>query len=212
LIVVEASSTAANLFWADDRDDKKVDWDPLLVALRETASPENLTAAQIAKPDLWIIALNDGTPFEGGEDAVAQRWIHHGAGAVCVVSRDRVAWHTGAAVFGHSTGHRAVGSPVAPVALEGISAQALGVFAAGVVTGLMRDLLSENLFDKTLLRADRECLEMRPLRLAVAVVDGLAALAAAGDAPQTRGLPERAEAYSVALKGPPSRAWAHKGR
>jgi hypothetical protein len=41
----------------------------------------------------------------------------------------------------------------------------LGPAAARITAALIRELLGENLFDKTLLRADRECLEMRPLRL-----------------------------------------------
>jgi hypothetical protein len=208
LIVVE---NAGDLFWADERDDKKVDWDPLLVALSGAAAPDGLTAAQIAKPDLWIVSLPDQTGNVPGEADVARRWLDAGAGAVCVVGRGLVAWHTIGAVFGQSSGSRAHPEGVSPARAEN-PADGLGVFAAGVVTGLMRDLLSENLFDKTLLRADRECLEMRPLRLGAAVIDGLAALAAAADAPPGRGFPERAEALAVSLKGPASRPWAHKGR
>jgi len=284
LIVVENpdATTPAARFWADERAQKKVDWDPLMIALGHGADapfPDTLTPAQIARPDLWILARPDALDASGlskesatsetkrsagGSRDIVQRWVDAGAGAVCLISRDEVLWHTGSAVFGRSAGARARLVPPHPSTETATAPRArhtqdtqdtqdtcgtpdenrtarlltpahLGVFAAGVTTGLMRDLLSENLFDKTLLRVERTCLEMRPLRLGVAVIDGIAALAAP-DAPHAQaaqtteptrtagtgpapgagggfaGFAERAEALTVRLKGPPPRPWAHKGR
>lgn len=238
-------------FWAHERDDKKVDWDPLMIALAHDAAFSHLPPAHIARPDLWIVALPDvspenavepasGTsrpkPVTGTEQAreVVRRWRDAGAGAVCLVGRDEILWHTGNAVFGNSTGararlspphHSAHANPDGPEHSQEARPPACtpalhGTFAAGVITGLMRDLLSENLFDKTLLRVERSCLEMRPLRLGMAVIDGLAALAVTGKppAPETvtdvtaRGFSEQVEACAARLKGPPARPWAHKGR
>lgn len=238
MIVVEASSSshATPPFWAGERDDKKVDWDPLLIALGAGLSPEALSSSVIRKPDLWIVTTPVYTPEQehgtSGVEDIAWSWSRAGAGAVCVLDAQGVAWRTGNAVFGRSRGARdarnlADDLPIAPRAgRSGDASRALGTFAAGLAAGLMRDLLSENLFDKTLLRADRECLEMRPLRLGRAVLEGLAAwqalaardpgdatdhaLASPGDA--FKGLAERAEARRVALLGAPSRPWAHKGR
>src|SRR5690606_36667368 len=46
-------------FWAHERDDKKVDWDPLMIALAHDAAFSHLPPAHIARPDLWIVALPD---------------------------------------------------------------------------------------------------------------------------------------------------------
>lgn len=243
MIVVENPGTEEpdTRFWAEDRADKKVDWDPLMIALTEDTAFARLAPPHIAKPDLWVVSAMEPVTGQAGQGAdsggsrdVVRRWVDAGARAVCVVDRDEVSWHTGSAAFGRSAGARARLSPPSPSSAEiqreysegTLAPTALGVFAAGVVTGLMRDLLAENLFDKTLLRADRECLGMRPLRLGRAVIEGLAALealaardvsdttgnsfASPGDA--LKGLAERAEARRVALLGPPSRSWAHKGR
>lgn len=236
MIVVEASSSSQDAlpFWAVERDDKKVDWDPLLIALGSGVSPDTLPASVIRKPDLWIVTPTPPEQGQGltGVEDVAWSYSRAGAGAVCVLAPAGLAWHTGSAVFGQSHGARALGgdheveaglSRVLRTGGVGEVARLLGIFAAGVATGLMRDLLSENLFDKTLLRADRECLEMRPLRLGRAVVEGLAALHALPGSSEAgapsgfgtgpgKGFAERAEARRVALVGPPSRPWAHKGR
>jgi hypothetical protein len=226
-IVVEfpaSSSHDAPPFWAMERDDKKVDWDPLLIALGMGLSPDTLPASVIRKPDLWIVTAPENAPEQGqgpGVEDIAWSWSRAGAGAVCVLGAQDIAWHTGNAAFGQSHGVRgsrdeAMALPVAPRASDaGGTARTLGTFAAGVAAGLMRDLLSENLFDKTLLRADRECLEMRPLRMGRAAIEGLAALEALTTTPSPdryKGLTERAEACRVALQGPESRPWAHKGR
>lgn len=237
MIVVEPSAMpGAPLFWAGERDDKKVDWDPLLIALGTGVSPDTLPDFVLRKPDLWIVTPTGSSPEQGqdltGVEDVAWSYSRAGAGAVCVLHPAGLAWHTGSAVFGRSRGTRALrGEDDADAGLSralragdaGERARLLGTLAAGVATGLMRDLLSENLFDKTLLRADRECLEMRPLRLGRAVVEGLAALHALPESSEAgapsgfgtgpgKGFAERAEAHRVALIGPPSRPWAHKGR
>jgi|GEM_PF-3976068 len=216
-----APDKTTGLFWADERGDKKVDWDPLLIALSPHVDPAGLTTTQIAKPDLWIISAHDaGINKNCGGDDVLRAWVRAGAGAVCVVTQDEVFWHTGNAVFGQSSGSRKIiasesytpGGDVPRDQSAGSQQTDLGVFAAGVVTGLMRDLLSENLFDKTLLRADRECLEMRPLRLSRAVLEGVAAHGAHRPGDSFKGFSERTESLRVAHLGPESRPWAHKGR
>jgi hypothetical protein len=216
-------SADAGLFWTTERDDKKVDWDPLLVALSTTTPPDGLTTEQTQKPDLWIVSALELEQDGGGED-VLRAWVRAGAGAACVLTRDEVLWHTANAVFGQSSGSRMIGNAEtsAPAGSDIASAQEshankphinLGLFAAGLIAGLMRDLLSENLFDKTMLRAERECLEMRPLRLGRAVTEAIAALnvGSSGDL-VWRGFSERTEARRVALLGPEPKAWAHKGR
>ena len=219
--VVEATTHGApNPFWAGERADKKVDWDPLLIALSNGALTQELPESVVRQPDLWIVSPSSEAQHHGATADVARRWVDAGAGAVCVVGRDEIAWHTVGAVFGNAVGAR---NRVAPQPPENPSSahDTLGVFAAGVVAGLLRDLLSENLFDKTLVRADRECLGMRPLRLGRAVIEGLAALeaaeaiqvaAATGSVDPFKGFPERTEARRVALLGPEARPWAHKGR
>lgn len=239
MIVVEhPASPDVSPFWAGERDDKKVDWDPLLIALGAGLSPDALPASVLRKPDLWIATPPVTTPEQEqgmlGVEDIAWSWSRAGAGAVCVLGAQDIAWHTGNAVFGNSTGararlspphHSAHANPDGPEHSQEARPPACtpalhGTFAAGVITGLMRDLLSENLFDKTLLRVERSCLEMRPLRLGMAVIDGLAALAVTGKppAPETatdvtaRGFSEQVEACAARLKGPPARPWAHKGR
>ncbi len=144
IIVVEGRDERDNEeenFWAREREDRKVGWDPLVVALR-SGSFVGLSPATISAVDLWCVAT--------GEDPAATRdaWMAAGAGAVAVMGSGRSAWASRNAVFGRSSGS-------ADVATD----------PARIVAALIRDLLSENLFDKTLVRADRECLEMRPLRL-----------------------------------------------
>jgi hypothetical protein len=222
----DSSNSGANagLFWAGERDDKKVDWDPLLIALSASASPDGLTTEQTQKPDLWVVSALETEQAGGGEEAL-RVWVRAGAGAVCVLTRTEIFWQTGNAVFGQSSGSRKIvnaanvasdGDPVSNLTAPFSEPHSeLGLFAAGVIAGLMRDLLSENLFDKTMLRAERECLEMRPLHLSRALTEGLAAreagLATQG-AQGFKGFAERTEARRVAFLGPASRPWAHKGR
>lgn len=194
-------------FWAEERADKKVEWDPLLIALADRVSRADLPsdlAGLVGVPDLWCVA----------SEATAADWIAAGAKAVCVLAPEAITWKSGGSVFGRSEGTLARG----PASPEN-SRRDLGIFAAGLVSGMIRELLGENLFDKTLIRADRECLEMRPLRLGRAAWHAAAALEAVealGKADATlikgSGLAEETETRLAQLRGPESKPWAHKGR
>src|SRR5690606_1120732 len=118
-------------------------------ALRR-GSCAGLPAPVLFAADLWVA--------EAQGDAAEERdaWMRAGAGAVAVAGADGIAWASRNAVFGRSSGEVAAGHD---------PARRLGNAAARIVSTLIHELLSENLFDKTLVRADRECLEMRPLRL-----------------------------------------------
>lgn len=232
--VVEADAgEKGRNFWAEERADKKVEWDPLLVALAARDAAEDLPArhrsTMIALPDLWCVSTLGASTPESAEN-LANRWVKAGAKAVCVLTATGVAWKSRGSVFGMSAGCR---DQVGDSTLD--NAQAFGMFSAGVLSGILRELLGENLFDKTLIRADRECLEMRPLRLGRAVDQGVAALMAIaaasrrheagrpnqGLSPETAnaaylqkggGLAEAAEARLALLRGPEPKPWAHKGR
>jgi hypothetical protein len=151
LVVVEGRDDATDAdanFWTREREDKKVGWDPLVIALR-SGSLAGLSPSTLSAADLWCVAT-DEDPL-----TVRDTWMQAGAGAVAVVGPHGVAWASRNAAFGKSYGAMDA-DPASPI---------IGAFAARIVAALIRDLLGENLFDKTLVRADRECLGMRPLRL-----------------------------------------------
>lgn len=203
--VVEAA--AGPNFWAGERADKKVEWEPLLIALTDRVSPADLPVGLAAIPDLWCVATN----AENDPATLAARWIVAGAKAVCVLGPNTIAWNSTGAVFGQSEGSHAFSARP-----DTESSRPLGTAAAGIVAGMIRELLGENLFDKTLIRADRECLEMRPLRLGRAVLNAAAALEAlphvAHPLVKGSGFAEATENRFNELRGPESKAWAHKGR
>jgi hypothetical protein len=211
MTVVEA--LPGNNFWAEARQAKKVEWDPLLIALADRRTPADLPAGLAGIPDLWCVFADSGVVPES-PNAVTARWIEAGAKAVCVLTASNIAWNSTGAIFGRSAGTRESQTEATQPA-----AGILGIFAAGIVAGMIRELLGENLFDKTLIRADRECLEMRPLRLGRAVLHAAAAWEAAATAenPGTLlrrggGLAEATETNLARLRGPESNPWAHKGR
>jgi hypothetical protein len=221
VVVVEAIPASArdaspadssNPFWAQTRADKKVEWDPLLVALCDAHAPADFPASMVGLPDLWCVHA----PSKVAPEDLAARWMQAGAGAVCVMTLSGFAWQSNNAVFGQSSGCQE-GAAVAS------GASALGIFSAGIMSGVLRDLLEENLFEKTLVRADRECLEVRPVRLGRACLQGIAALQAAHDgAPaaifkndlfkKNGGLAERTQQHLAQLRGPESKPWGSKGR
>jgi hypothetical protein len=209
IMVVEAAEEGGRNFWAEERADRKVEWDPLLVALTARDAVEDFAvshdSSMIALPDLWCVSTL-GAPFLESPEDLAARWLEGGAKAVCVLTSGGVAWKSRGSVFGMSAGCRdhALDSTVD-------HAHGPGIFAAGVVSGMLRELLGENLFDKTLIRADRECLELRPLRLGRAIEHGLAAMIFA-PLQKSGGLAEASEARLALLRGPESKPWAHKGR
>jgi hypothetical protein len=213
--VVEAKGRNApeGNFWAEERDDRKVEWDPLLVALREAGIPADLPPDHVARPDLWCVAA------AGDAAAHAALWMQAGAAAVCVLAPGGIAWKSDSAVFGKSEGARS------GLAGAGLPAP-LGPFSAGVVSGLLGELLEENLFEKTLIRADRACLEMRPLRLGRACLAGVAAVEVTAEenglASQEANGPaflrkdsefvKRVEQHLALLRGPEARPWGTFGR
>jgi hypothetical protein len=219
--VVQAS--AGENFWAEQRGDKKVEWEPLLVALCDRDAPADLPPGLAGIPDLWCIhaAGSDVPPASGSAAGVAERWLQAGAGAVCVLASGSAAWRSDNGVFGKSEGARK--NPG-----QGAGAS-LGAFAAGVVSGLIRELLEENLFEKTLIRADRDSLGMRPMRLGRACLHGAAALQSAatltvaeGRAPEQAkeisflrkdsGFAKLAEEHLALLRGPEAKPWGTFGR
>ncbi len=215
--VVEATTTAgaSGNFWAEKREERKVEWEPLLIALADRVSPTEYAPGLTAIPDVWIVTSANASSPESSE-TIASRWNAAGAKAVCVLTTGTIAWKSTGALFGQSEGILELPTETTPD-----SPQTRGVAAAGLVTGMLRDLLGENLFDKTLIRADRECLEMRPLRLGRAVLNAAAALEALPTVatPTTvnpfvkgNGFAEATEGRLVALRGPESKPWAHKGR
>jgi hypothetical protein len=153
IVVVEALGDAEN-FWTGEREDKKVGWDPLVIALR-SGSVAGLPSSALSAADLWVVNTENAT--DENPVSVREAWMNAGAGAVAVTAPGEIAWASRNAVFGNSSGTVTADS-------NGSEAKA-GAVAARIVASLLRDLLGENLFDKTLVRADRECLEMRPLRL-----------------------------------------------
>jgi hypothetical protein len=208
-------------FWAEEREDRKVEWEPLLVALADRESSADyhvgLHGSLIGIPDLWCVSAL-GVPTPESPDDTAARWIDVGAKAICVLTPHGIVWKSRGAVFGVSEGTRDLAAdPMADKIAD--KARSLGIFSAGVVSGMIRELLGENLFDKTLIRADRECLEMRPLRLGRSVELGLAALQAAENSgnpvstlTRNGGLAEESDRLCTQMRGPESKPWAHKGR
>lgn len=153
IVVVEGRDETAKgstNFWAREREDKKVGWDPLVIALR-SGSFAGLSPSTLSAADVWCVATGENPA------SVRDAGMLAGACAVSVIGPNGVAWASRNAVFGRSSG--------ALESRESDGEERLGTFAARIVASLLRDLLGENLFDKTLVRADRECLEMRPLRL-----------------------------------------------
>ncbi len=199
------------------RDGRKVEWDCLLVAVAETLPPEAFSAAQIALPDLWVVT---------GQDAgvVARTWRDAGAGAVAALDATQAAWISASASFGNSTGRRErTGPPPVEASSQGVPpALPFAFFTAGIVDGLLDELLGESLFSKTMVRVERDCLEARPLRMARACASGLAAEAALRGAVPDVGpeavvhkhgeLTGRMRGNLARLRGPAGQPWAHKGR
>jgi hypothetical protein len=188
----------------------------LLIALTDRVSPADLPSHVAQLPDLWCVSIPEHITSES-VTSIASRWIAAGAKAVTVLSPGAIAWKSTGSVFGQSEGtqHFATPATMDP-------ARDRGLFTAGIVSGIFRDLLSENLFDKTLIRADRECLEMRPLRLGTAALNAAAALEAASileNSPEPKELLVKGSAFAETvdvrlniLRGPESKPWAHKGR
>jgi hypothetical protein len=209
LAVVEA--TGAD-FWWPPREDKKVEWEPLLVALsgmRRDARGEHsrILPDQIAAPDLWIVAA------EGDGTEAVRDWIERGAGAVAVITPSGTAWASRSATFGNARGSRAFDLPAEAAGF------AFGVFAGGVVAGLIVELLGENAFDKGIVRAEREELEARPLHLAKAAGIGAAAARVSAQESPARllhkggNLAGRVRALLQADDpNGPSKPWGNKGR
>ena len=209
LAVVGAGQEAGD-FWWPPRADKKVEWDCLLLALRDQEDGlEGISPERLAHPDLWIARAGDADPE-------AAEWVRRGAGAAVVIAPSKMTWASRNAAFGRSSGARAFALPA-----PGPFAFACG--AGGIVTGLFEDLLGDNLFDKSWVRVDRADLEARPLRLSRACATGAAAAQASlEDEPerllQKQGdLTGRVRALTQAARraeypeGEP-RPWGSKGR
>ena len=163
--------TPSRDFWWPPREDKKVEWEPLLVALCDARAgfPE-FPADQMHAPDLWLVATEENA------SVVMEAWIGLGAGAVAVISPDGMAWASRNASFGNALGFRPFTSSTGPVDLTEFS---FGCFAGGVIAALIEELLGDNVFDKGIVRVERSELEARPLRVGKAALQGGAAARAA---------------------------------
>lgn len=211
LAVVSASGNGD--FWWPPRADKKVEWEPLLVALCDARGGiPGIPPAQFAAPDLWIMAAGD-------EDVAAVRaeWEKRAGGALAILSPVGIAWFSRNAAFGNAEGSRRFAEPVS------VTEFSFGCFAGGVVAGLIEELLGENAFDKSIVRVERGELEARPLRVGKAAAwGGAAARAAASLSPEET--PRRLLHKDGDLLGRvrairqaddpdgPSKPWGSKGR
>lgn len=213
-VVPAVPGSHAGSLLARDRHDRKVEWDCLLVAIALDESPGTLSAEQIRGPDLWIAS---------GPDAayVARSWRAAGAGAVAALDAFRAVWFSANATFGNSEGSKELsgGSPAEAAAREGTPP--LPLFAAGIVDGMLEELLGESLFAKTTVRVERECLEARPLHLSRACETGLAVVAAlnsADEAARERSFHKPGELTShvrghlTRLLTPEGTPWGTRGR
>jgi len=204
----------------------------------------------IRTPDLWLVQFTgsvlESTTEQAVLEAIAETWIAQGAAAVAVFNPHGAAcWISDSAVFGKSQGFYApFYAPHSPPSLsatssadpssEGstaikstkISPNSLSFFCAGLVQALIEELLGENLFLKTSVSVDRECLEVRPLHLARAAESGLAAhrvftgvfTEVFTENPGMTLLHKKGEALGkvrrqlLAWRGPEPKAWGNRGR
>jgi hypothetical protein len=206
LAVVQA--TGKSDFWWPPRADKKVEWEPLLVALCDARGGlPDLPSAQFEAPDLWIAV-------SGGGDAtgVLEEWDARHAGAVAVVTPAGIAWNSRNATFGNARGARLFAKPLTPTEFT------FGCFAGGVIAGLIEELLLENAFDKSIVRVERGELEARPLHIAKAAALGGAVARASQEEEAERllhkagDLTGRVRALRLADEPEPSKPWGSKGR
>jgi hypothetical protein len=172
--VAVVSASGNRDFWWPPRAEKKVEWEPLLIALCDARGGiPGIPPAQFAAPDLWIVASGDA----GGTE-VLREWERRDCGAAAVLGPTGIAWSSRNAAFGNAAGSR-------PFAEAGpVTEFSFGCFAGGVVAGLIEELLGENAFDKSIVRVERAELEARPLHVGkVAAWGGAAARAAARPSP-----------------------------
>ena len=183
------------------------DRDPLLIGIASASRPV-LHALGSQTPDLWCVPVEERDSVAN----VAGEWKSEGCGAVAAFHPSGIcAWSSHNAAFGKSQGflQREV---------SGEHAAACGNVIGGLAFALIEELLGDNLFNKTSVRVERECLEMRPLHLGSAVEAGLAAATLMAENNVTGERYVKGEALGKmrrllrAWRGPEPQAWGAKGR
>ncbi len=141
----------------------------ILVAMSSESNPSGQNSDWIQTPDLWIVKTGE----QKDPEALAEEWMKFGAGAVLIFhTSGKTAWLSRNSAFGHSLGASA---PLSHRELKmGNESIAFGYFVGGALHALMEELLEDNLFSKTMVGVDRECLEMCPLHLHDTAESGLA--------------------------------------
>ena len=184
--------------------------DSLLVAMTSNPNPEIQNPELISNVDLWLVYSHDSQQIE----SLISNWKKRGAGAIVVLHSDGVVWDSLNATFGQSQGFHIRHSGTQ--AEQGNSG--FEFFAAGVIHSLMEELLGENLFDKTSVELDWECLEMRPLHLGKAAESGLAASLLSAEKNADNLLSKKGEALGrlreqlQLWRGPEPQGWGNAGR
>ena len=182
------------------------DRDPILLGIASSSKPST-DAFGTQSADLWIVPVEN-------RDFIAntiKEWDAQGAGAVVAIHPSgSCAWSSRNTAFGQSHGFL-------ERELSGESNGLCGSFIGGISFALIEELLGDNLFNKTSVRVERECLEMRPLHLGRAVEAGLATAAVVSENGETI-LDKRGELLGKLRqrlrdwRGPEPEAWGAHGR
>ena len=184
--------------------------DSLLVAMTSNPNPEAQNPELISNADLWLVYSDDSQNIE----SLILNWKKKGVGAIVSLHSNGVVWDSRNATFGQSQGFH--------IRRSGAQAEnwnsGFGFFAAGLVHSLMEELLGENLFDKTSVELDWECVEMRPLHLGQAAESGITASLLSLENNAEDLLNKKGEALRRLRKqlqlwrGPEPQGWGNAGR